>query len=64
MASKLDRENRRARRMNPLKSGRRTGNPQLEAHEGEDVRSSPRQRTAKPKRRRAVKVRGGERRGG
>jgi hypothetical protein len=62
MPSKLDAENRRARRVNPTRSGRRTGNPQLEAHEGEEVRSSPRQR--KPKRNGSVRVEAGERRGG
>jgi hypothetical protein len=49
MARKLDDANRRARKVNPSRSGMRTGNPQLEAHEGDQVRSSPRQRS--PRRR-------------
>jgi hypothetical protein len=53
MARKLDDSNRRARKVNPTRSGMRTGNPQLEAHEGEEVRSSPRQRTPRPRRKRA-----------
>lgn len=62
MPRRLDEKNRRARQVNPLKSGVRTGNPQLESHEPHEVRSSPRQR--KPRRRGAVKAKHGERRGG
>jgi hypothetical protein len=41
---KIVEENRRAEEMNPRKSGIRTGNPQLEPHEGEQVRTPERQR--------------------
>jgi hypothetical protein len=34
MADKLERENRRADKVNPDKSGIRTGNPQLDPHAG------------------------------
>ena len=43
MARKLDDENRRATGVDPSNVGVRTGNPQLEAHEGEKARDSPRQ---------------------
>jgi hypothetical protein len=49
MARSTDEANRRATRINPTRSGMRTGNPQLEAHEGDEVRSSPRQRTPRPR---------------
>jgi hypothetical protein len=49
MARKLNDANRRASKVNPTRSGMRTGNPQLAAHEGDEVRPSPRQRT--PRRR-------------
>ncbi len=48
MRRSIDEKNRQARQVNPLKSGVRTGNPQLESHDADEVRSSPRQR---PKRR-------------
>jgi hypothetical protein len=41
MASKRDDTNRRAGKVDPSGSGMRTGNPQFEAHEGDEVRSSP-----------------------
>jgi hypothetical protein len=44
MARKLDDANRRAAKVNPGNAGVRTGNPQLEAHEGEKAGDSPRQR--------------------
>ena len=44
MARKIVRKNEEAGNINPLKSGIRTGNPQLEEHEEEDVRVPPRQR--------------------
>lgn len=50
MMRKIDKKNERAGNVNPLKSGVRTGNPQLEEHEKRDVRIPPRQRggTAPP----------------
>ena len=36
MAEKADEKNRRADNVNPLRSGIRTGNPQLNAREGSD----------------------------
>ena len=44
MARKIVRKNEEAGNVNPLKSGIRTGNPQLEEHGAEDVRVPPRQR--------------------
>ncbi len=57
MPRKIDREDRRAERLNPSKAGVRTGNPQLEAHGEGEVRSRPRQRT--PRRRAARRVKAG-----
>lgn len=54
MPRSLDQKNRRARQVNPKRSGVRTGNPQLESHEADEVRSSPRQRP--PRRRGKVSV--------
>lgn len=48
MPRSIDKKNRQARQVNPLRSGVRTGNPQLESHDAGEVLSSPRQR---PKRR-------------
>jgi hypothetical protein len=62
MPRTLDRKNRRARQLNPLKSGIRTGNPQLEAHDADEVRFSPRQRA--PRRPGAAKAKPGVRSGG
>lgn len=56
MSKKLDENNRRAPRVNPGKSGIRTGNPQLEPGSGEGGRAN------RPKRR-PVKAKEGERRG-
>ncbi len=61
MPRKIDKENRRAERLNPSKAGVRTGNPQLEAHGEDEVRSLPRQRT--PRQRAALRVKAGTRRG-
>jgi hypothetical protein len=61
VARKTDDENRRAAEVNPSKSGIRTGNPQLEPHEGGTVHASPRQRT--PRRRATTRIRPSERRG-
>jgi hypothetical protein len=61
MRRSLDEKNRRARQVNPVKSGIRTGNPQLESHEADEVRSSPGQRA--PRRRGGTGVKRGERRG-
>lgn len=61
MGRRIDTANRRAGRTNPEKSGIRTGNPQLEAHESDQVRSSPRQRT--PRRRGRLRVKSSEKRG-
>jgi hypothetical protein len=58
---KLDEKNRRATKLNPTRSGVRTGNPQLESHEGGEQRDSPRQRA--PRRRATRSVKKGERRG-
>jgi hypothetical protein len=58
---KLDDENRRAAKVNPTRSGVRTGNPQLQSHEGGDGRDSPPQR--RPRRRAPLRVKTGERRG-
>jgi hypothetical protein len=44
MSRKLDDANRRAAKVNPSNAGVRTGNPQLEAHEGKEARDSPPQR--------------------
>ncbi|HWG79485.1 MAG TPA: hypothetical protein VN681_06920 [Stellaceae bacterium] len=60
MPRKLDDENRRAAKVNPSRSGVRTGNPQLESHEGDKGHDS-RQRA--PRRRAALRVKKGERRG-
>ena len=49
MARKAEDANRRASKVNPSRSGMRTGNPQLEAHEGDEVRASPRRRAARPR---------------
>ena len=62
MPRKLDDENRRATKINPTSSGVRTGNPQLESHEGGESRDSPPQRA--PPRRATPRVKKGERRGG
>ena len=47
MSRKLDDANRRAAKVNPSNAGIRTGNPQLEAHEGEESRDSPPQRASR-----------------
>ncbi len=57
MPRKIDKENRRAERLNPSKTGVRTGNPQLEAHREDEVRSLPRQRT--PRKRAKARARRG-----
>jgi hypothetical protein len=57
MPRRLDEKNRRADQVNPTKSGIRTGNPQLEAKAGTA------RRTGKGKRR-TLRVKSGERRGG
>jgi enterochelin esterase-like enzyme len=44
MTRKPTDENARAEIINPTKTGMRTGNPQVAAHEGDEVRSQPRQR--------------------
>ena len=44
MASKIARKNERAMQLNPIHSGMRTGNPQLESHDRKDVRLPKRQR--------------------
>lgn len=62
MPRKPAEENVRAEHVNPEKSGIRTGNPQLAAHEGGDIRSQPRQRAPRPpaaKARRAPRKSGG-----
>lgn len=56
MPKKLDEDNRRAPRTNPLRSGVRTGNPQLEPGSGEGKRDE----RPKPGK---VRVKPGERRG-
>lgn len=61
MPRKLDDENRRAAKVNPTRSGVRTGNPQLESGEGGQGRDSPSRR--RPRRRAALRVKSGERRG-
>lgn len=48
MTRKIVRKNEEAGNVNPLKSGIRTGNPQLEEHEEEDVHIPPRQRGGAP----------------
>jgi hypothetical protein len=48
MTRKPTEENARAQNLNPTKAGMRTGNPQVVAHEGEEVRSQPRQRAPRP----------------
>ncbi len=62
MPRKIDKENRRAERLNPSQAGVRTGNPQLEAHGEGGVRSLPRQRT--PRKRATLRLKAGTRRGG
>jgi hypothetical protein len=62
MPHKLDEKHRRAPHINPAKSGVRTGNPQLESHEADDIRFSSRPR--KPRRPGSVKAVDGERGGG
>jgi hypothetical protein len=54
MPRNIDEKNRRARRLNPLKSGIRSGNPQLAAHA--EGKSAPRQR----RRRRLMRTRAGK----
>ncbi len=61
MPRKIDKENRRAERLNPSKTGVRTGNSQLEARGEDEIRSRPRQRT--PRKRAARRVKAGTRRG-
>ena len=61
MPRKID-ENRRADKLDPSESGIRTGNPQLEAHEADEPRSQPRQRT--PSKRDTVRIEPGTRPGG
>ena len=58
---KLDDENRRAAKVNPTRSGVRTGNPQLKSRDSSAERDSPRQRP--PRRSAALSVKKGERRG-
>jgi hypothetical protein len=48
MTRKPVEENARAENVNPSKTGMRTGNPQVAAHEGDEVRSQPRQRAPRP----------------
>ena len=60
MPRKLDDENRRAAKVNPTRSGVRTGNPQLKSRDSE-TRDSPRQRPLR--RGAALSVKKGERRG-
>jgi hypothetical protein len=48
MGRKLVRDNERAKRVNPIKSGIRTGNPQLEEHERTQARRPRGERVPKP----------------
>jgi enterochelin esterase-like enzyme len=59
-------ENTRADNVNPTKTGMRTGNPQVKANEGEEVRSQPRQRAPRPPEGQSqpVKRKSGDRSGG
>ena len=61
MPRKLDDKNRRATKVNPTRSGVRTGNPQLKSRDSGEERDSPPQRA--PRRRAALRVQKGERRG-
>ena len=61
MPRKLDDKNRRATKVNPTRSGVRTGNPQLKPRDSSEERDSPRQRAPRP--RAALRVKKGERRG-
>ncbi len=61
MPRKIDKENRRAERLNPSRAGVRTGNRQLEAHGEDEVRSLPRRRTRR--KRATLRVKAGTRRG-
>lgn len=62
MPRKPDDKNRRATKVNPTRSGVRTGNPQLKSRDSSDERDSPQQRA--PRRRAALRAKKGERRGG
>jgi len=52
MASNISRQNERAPRVNPIRSGMRTGNPQLEPHDAKEVRLPKRQRAPRRNERR------------